>query len=83
MAEARSIEDLISPKVAEELGEGVIPTDGILIVKTMAADGISLRYLVADAPAWFEILGWLDSVRSRIQAIDALSWRALDEGDEP
>lgn len=79
MGHALTVDDLVSGKVAEELGEGKIPTAALLIVETMSEDGRGLRYVLSHGTMTWTALGMLRSTQLSLEEVDMASWRDEEE----
>lgn len=74
-----TVDDLVTGRAAEELGQGVIPVAALLIVETMADDGGGLRFVLPDeVPVW-KALGMLRSVQLHLESVDMDGWQGDDE----
>lgn len=74
-----TVDDLVTGRAGEELGEGVIPTTAVLIVATMSADSPSgLRYVIPDGTPSYVAIGMLRSVLIALEASDLQAW---DDGE--
>lgn len=76
-----TVDDLVTGRAAQELGDGVFPTTAILVVATTSLDGHGLRYLIADADTpQYVAIGALRSVLHRLEADDLAAWDDDDLG---
>lgn len=80
MSDKLTVDDIVTGKVAETLGEGVIPTAAILVVETMSEEGNGMRYVMSkDAKTW-HVMGMLRAAQLKIEHDDLAGW--LGEEDE-
>lgn len=69
------VDDLVTGRAAEQLGEGVIPIRAILVVETMTdASPSGLRYVLSDGLALPHAMGLLRSVTLKLEADDLAMW---------
>lgn len=79
--EALSVDDIISAKVAAQLGEALMVTSAVLIVETVSENGRGLRTVRSEGlPSW-HTLGLLRSVLLRTEEEDIAGWTGDDEDE--
>lgn len=69
-----AVDDLVTGKVAEQLGPGRIPTRAVLIVETMGDGDTGLRYVMSEGMQPWQALGMIRSTQLHLEAIDLESW---------
>ena len=69
-----SVDDLVTGKAAEQLGEGTIPTKAILIVETMSEEGTGIRYVLSHGLMTWQAMGMLRSATLKIEDQDLAAW---------
>lgn len=71
-----TVDDLVTGRASDQLGEGRIPTAAVLIVETMTEDGPGIRYVISHGvPTWHGI-GMLRSCLNALEATDLEQWGA-------
>jgi hypothetical protein len=68
------IDDLVTGKAAEQLGEGCTPTKAVLVVETISEDGNGLRYVISHGVPTWAAIGMLRSALNRIEFDDLMTW---------
>lgn len=69
-----TVDDMVGPPVAEDLGEGIIPTAAVLVVATISEDGNGLRFMLSDGLVSWNAIGMLRSILNRLKAEDLSAW---------
>lgn len=77
--DALTVDDLVTGKAAEELGQGIIPVAAILIVETMSDTGNGLRFLIPEGVTNWQALGMLRSVQLNLERVDLDGWLGGDD----
>lgn len=82
-----TVDDIVTGKVAEQLGPGVIPTRCILIVETISTEGEEtlpgMRYILSLGTKPWQALGPMRSVTLKLEADDLACWQDDEEGEPP
>lgn len=79
MADELTVDDLVTGRAASELGEGVLPTNAILLVSTISEDGPGFRYVVSHGTPSTLIVGMLRSATLKVEDDDLNGWGGDDE----
>lgn len=79
MSDALTVDDLVTGRAAEELGQGIIPVAAILIVETMSDAGSGLRFIIPEDVTNWRALGMLRSVQLNLERVDLDGWLGDDE----
>lgn len=74
MTDSLSVDDLVTGRAAEQLGEGVIPTAAVLVVQTLEGEGQGLRYVQSEGLASWQAIGMVGSALRRMEAADLEGW---------
>lgn len=69
-----NVDDIVTGKAAEQLGDGHIPTRALLIVETMTEQGTGLRYVMSAGMQAWQALGLIRSVQLNLERVDLESW---------
>lgn len=69
-----TVDELVTGRAAEMLGEGIIPTKAVLIVETMSEAGTGLRYVMSQGLMTWHALGMLRSSELWLEQQDLESW---------
>lgn len=77
-----TVDDLVTGKAAEQLGEGIIPTKAILIVETISEDGPGLRYVRSQGLMTWHAVGMVRSTLLHIEDSDREAWIEDDEDED-
>lgn len=74
MDDALSVDDIVTGKVAEQLGHGRIPTRAVLIVETMSDEGTGLRFVLSEGLMRWQAMGMIRSVLVKVEHDDLETW---------
>ncbi len=74
-----TVDDIVTGKVAESLGPGVIPTAAILLVETVSENGAGLRWVRSEGCTSWHALGILRSATIRTEIEDNDGWLSDDD----
>lgn len=75
------VDDLVTGKAAEQLGDGVIPVKAVLVVETVSEEGTGMRYVLSNGLRTWHAIGMLRSSLLKIENDDLRCWQDSAEDD--